>query len=180
MIFHKKKSDDVLLVREIYDKYRHFLYYIAFQILKNEASAEDAVQESIIKVANNIDTIRSFDDNSQRNYIAAICRNVARDMYKVIKRDIVKDDLASYIPDSLATPEDFVINKESYVELVEILDSFDSINVEALKLSRNYKLSVEAVADTLGISVDNAYKRIQRGRKELAEKLEERKCMDNV
>ncbi len=48
---------EVILVEEIYKKYSKFMYKVAYSVLHNKYDSEDAVQQSFLRIIDNLDKI---------------------------------------------------------------------------------------------------------------------------
>ena len=82
MNWHEKKREEKFM--ELYKKYGDDMYRYAFSILKNEADAQDAVQNALIRLYDHLETVMKVGekDGKESAYVMAITRNAARDLYK--------------------------------------------------------------------------------------------------
>lgn len=55
--------------REIYENYRHFMWYIAQQKLKDTHLAEDAVQEAFLALTRHLDKVEDAHSPERRNFL---------------------------------------------------------------------------------------------------------------
>ena len=77
---------------QIYSEYRNKMYYKALSMLRNPALAEEAVQESLLKIAENISKISLKNRSQTASFIVIIVRNTCLNMLKS-ERDNEKDEL---------------------------------------------------------------------------------------
>ena len=75
----------------IYETYRCFMMKIAFDVLGDDYTAEDAVHEAFIKVAENMDRIEETESLRTKRYLATIVKNAAIDIYRKRKRTFGRD-----------------------------------------------------------------------------------------
>ena len=78
--------------KEIYEEYRQSLYLEALSIVKNPEDAEDIVEDTFLKVADNFTEISQKNRQKMRAYIVIINRNNAIDRYNKNKKDLEKKD----------------------------------------------------------------------------------------
>ena len=78
--------------KKIYEEYRQSLYLEALSIVKNPEDAEDIVEYTFLKVADNFTEISQKNRQKMRAYIVIINRNNAIDRYNKNKKDLEKKD----------------------------------------------------------------------------------------
>ena len=79
-------DEDVPEFEKLYENYKQLLYNLAFSILNNHHDAEDAVQETFIKIADTFTKILQIPCNELTSYIVIICRNISINKYNKNKR----------------------------------------------------------------------------------------------
>jgi RNA polymerase sigma-70 factor (ECF subfamily) len=90
-LIHKCKSGDKEAFKPIMQEYTDYLFALAFRLLRNDEEAKDAVQETFIKVWQNINTYSEKVKLSTWMY--KICTNLCFDKLKSKKRKpMVYDD----------------------------------------------------------------------------------------
>ena len=167
----------------IYMKYGRLVMEIALRVLKNQHLAEDAFQEVILKISQNLDKL-SRDSEKNKNYIINIARNTAISLYRQNK-DIMEHEIPLETDDE--DSDDMEHSRRHYKELSvesfenELFAKYDRIKVlnSLMKLDRKYsvyikdyyfkRLSGKQIAEKHGISEDAAYKRIYRSVEKLKE-----------
>ena len=98
---------------EIYGKYRKRFVGVALKVLHNHEDAEDAVQETFLRIADRPDTFFSLNDKNRLRYLCGVVRNVAVDMLNKGKRVVeLKENIAlrgdpleSIMPDDISHGE---------------------------------------------------------------------------
>lgn len=72
----------------LYEKYRHLMLKVAYDVLRDNYLAEDAVHEAFIKVAKNMEKI-----GETKRYLITITKNSTIDIYRKrsswMKREIL-------------------------------------------------------------------------------------------
>lgn len=144
------------------NKYRDDLYILALAILKNEADAEDAVSNAILKAYENRGQIRSF--HKFKPWMLTITKNEALKLKK----------------NRLYLPGDEVVEALSkpvaahYDELWDVLQEMKEEYRLAVVLFYYGGLSLRDISDVLDIPVGTVKSRLNRGKAELREALERR------
>jgi RNA polymerase sigma-70 factor (ECF subfamily) len=150
----------------LYYRYRNLMYYIAYQVLKNEHDSEDAVQEAFLRVAKNMDKVRDIAGNETKNFVAIITKREAMKIYnKKKKRD---EDLSI----DLAT-----LKKENSGSLInEVKAAIEQLPYKfSSLLTLKYVLgySGKEIAEITGLSETNVRQQLLNGRKMLSDIIEE-------
>ena len=146
--------------REIYENYRHFMWYIAQQKLKDTHLAEDAVQEAFLALTRHLDKVEDAHSPRTKKFLATIIRSKAIDLIR--KNNPPEGKAGRDILDQLLV-------KENYNRLIScVLELDDSYRV-VFEYKYLYQMSDEEIADILGISAKNVNVRYFRARKKLQE-----------
>lgn len=157
---------------KLYTKYHKLMYSIAFQILENHHTTEEAVQEALLRLAGNLEKIYDVDSKKSRNYIAVITKNIAVDMLKKEKKQdcgILQEEAATLLPDIL----DAFIVKDNYQSLLSILLQLEDTYKETLYLKLVLEYSNDQIAEIQGITKRAVEMRLHRGRLRIQKKLNE-------
>lgn len=154
----------------IYLEYRQIMWSEANKILHDPIEAEDIVHIAFMEILKNLQTIHDPICPQTRNFVVIISRSRAINLYKKRKREneISFDTVADYnlenhiLSGSLA---DEIELKEKALLLNKLPVHYRDI----LYLRYNLGYSVNEAASLLGISKDNAKKRITRAKTQLAQ-----------
>ncbi len=141
-------------------KYRDDLYILALAILKNEADAEDAVSNAILKAYENRGQISSF--HKFKPWMLTITKNEALKIQK--KRLYLPGD---EVVEALSKP---VV--AHYDELWDVLQQMKEEYRLVVVLFYYGGLSLRDISDVLDIPVGTVKSRLNRGKAELREALE--------
>ena len=153
----------------LYKNYRKLMFGIAYDILKNEQDAEDAVQDAFFRIAENLDKIADEDSPQARNFAAVITRNIC---FNVLRKRHIEDDIddADVPPDKSA--EDEFLAAQGVEVLERALMSLPEKYRDILYLTVYEELKLNDAAELLGITYENAKSRLKRARKKISEFLE--------
>jgi RNA polymerase sigma-70 factor (ECF subfamily) len=152
--------------------YERNVYAAALAILRNEADAEDAVQEAVLKAFRHI---RQFRGEARfSTWLIQITVNEARMRRRKEHAHIFEpiagqpDEQGNYVPRDFADwreiPIEALERKEIRKKLAEALDSLGEIYREVFVLRDMQHMSVEETARALGISSASVKTRLFRAR----------------
>lgn len=161
---------------EIYEKYRKRFLGIALKILRNRESAEDAVQEAFLRIADNPDPFFSLKGTKRVGYMCTVIKNVSFAMYNKRKKLKLVELTEDIVPNDDHDPlESLVLNDFSHGELIEFIDSLPPLWQSVLVLTRISGLSIAETARTLKISEAAVNQRLYLARKAIRQFVEKRR-----
>lgn len=175
------EPDDQKKMRELYIKYRQMMFTAAMSILHRTYDAEDAVHEAFIRVAKNLYKIGDLEGTDAKYYLLTIVKNVALKMLAKRKRERAITVYASEeeVEEVLATMEDEaplplqrVQRSGLKADLMKAIQELKPVQREVLTLYYMEGKSITAMTDTLGISSNAVYKRMDAARANLRKLLE--------
>ena len=160
------------LFYELVRPYERRVYAAALAILRNEADAEDAAQEAMLKALANIRQFRA--EARFSTWLIQITVNEAlmrrrRDRTRMTEAiDDHRDDEGEYTPRDFADwreiPSEALERKEVRQKLAEALASLDRKYREVFVLRDMEQLNIQETAEALGISVASVKTRLLRAR----------------
>ena len=159
------------LFYELIQPYERRLYAAAFSILRNQADAEDAAQEAVLKALKNLRQFRA--EARFSTWLIQITVNEAlmrrrKEHADLMEPIVTKDADDNYIPRDFADwreiPSEALERKEVREKLVEALASLGQIYREVFVLRDVEQLSIEETSKALGISVPSVKTRLLRAR----------------
>ena len=165
------KHRNVKKIEYLYDKYKNLLFNEAYKILQDKYLSEDAVQQSFIKIIDNIEKIDDCDSNKTRNFLVIICRNTSINIYNTNKKIVTMemDEFDYTLCDNIS---EIIINNDSVNRIIKAIDQLPTKYKDVLVLEKIFGCSKEEISHLLNISMENMYKRSQRARKLLLNELE--------
>src|SRR5258705_4023861 len=160
------------LFYELIRPYERRVYATAFAILRNEADAEDAAQEAVLKAFKHIRQFRA--EAKFSTWLTQITLNKARmrngKQHAPIMEPIVdhQDDEGNYTPRDFADwreiPSETLERKEVREKLANALGLLGDKYREIFVLRDMHHLSIEETAKALGISTSSVKTRLLRAR----------------
>ena len=170
---HNEKRDSELIA-EYYDMYEQKVYRLAYAVLGDVWQAEEAVQETFLKLISCRDTVRRMSESKRTAYITKMAKNIAIDMYRSNKR--ASESVSTFVGDetSAETLENAVWNhsadsgrdmadeveKRQLVKTVLERLSGDDALILQLRIIR--QLSVRETAAIMNMSEPAVRKRYER------------------
>jgi len=156
---------------ELIHRYTQSFFYFALQIVKNKAEAEDAVQDSFIKIWKSLNT---FDESKKlKTWMYRIVKNTCLDHLRKNKKEIIFTNFdkegdgesagfADYIPDEGLSPLEIVIEKQEAEELYYLIKQLPEIYQIILRLYYLEEMTLAEIADILEESLDTIKSRHRR------------------
>ncbi len=150
-----------------YEKNLGKLYSVAISKLHKRDAAEDAIQETFLRICKYPDKFFEIDADKQLPYTVIIIGNVISNML-IDKRKCNYCELTEDIPSDARSVEDISLGNISFVELEKFIRSLPEALRQTITLKTTYNMSTEQIAGVLGITeaavrkrLSNAYKRIK-------------------
>ena len=154
-------------------QYASALYRVAYSVLRNAADAEDAVQETFLRVLRHRDTLDEVRD--QRVWLIRIVWNIVLDRKRRAKTRPETDDLdelARVLPSAGLSAEQFAAAAQHHAHVLSCVDKLPTKERQVLTLSAFEELSSVEIAAVLGITESSVRSRLFRARNLMAEMLD--------
>jgi RNA polymerase sigma-70 factor (ECF subfamily) len=152
-------------------QHARFVYQIAYLLLRNHHDAEDATQETFVRVWRNRNRLPEIRD--QRAWLARIAWRVALDRRKNAA-EIPLDEAAEAVLKLYAageSAEKIASDKQMAALLGQLITSLPGKLREPMLLSLNQELSQAEISRVLSIPESSVRTRLFRGRQVLRQKL---------
>jgi RNA polymerase sigma-70 factor (ECF subfamily) len=160
-------------IPQLVAEYSTALYRVAFSVTRNAAEAEDAVQETFLRVLRHESRLAEIRDF--RVWLVRIVWNIVLDRKRRAKTRPENEDVADYaraLPSSDRAADATVISSQEHARILGLVDRLPRREREALLLSAVHELTTAEIAATLGTTESSIRSRIFRARRELAVLLE--------
>lgn len=147
------------LFEQVYYKYRNLMYSVAYDILRNEQDAEDAVHHAFVKIAENISKILDPECPKTKAYVVTIVENTAISLYRQKRRhpSVPLDDPALGIR----------VEYTGENELARCMARLPARYRQVLLLKHHHGYTTKEIAKMLGLTVANVSKLEQRAKAKL-------------
>ncbi len=160
-------EEDVLAA--LVSEYAPTLYRVAFSVLRNPADAEDAVQETFLRVLRHRETLAEVRD--RRVWLIRIVWNIVLDRKRRSKTRPETDDvseLARVLPASGLSAEQIAAAAQHHAHVLACVERLPAKEREVLQLSAFEELSSVEIAEVLGITESSVRSRLFRARNLMA------------
>lgn len=176
------KELDVADIRSMMENYGEDVWNYAFFLTRDAHLADDIAQETFIKAYRRFHTYRR--ESSLRTWLLRITRNTAF-TYKnkaFLKRVILLDSRSTRYAGSLEmqmremvpSAESAAMANETEIELWSAIMKLPRKYRDPLLLRLHYQMSMEEIADILGVSVGTVKSRLHRAKQKAANLLKGR------
>lgn len=162
------EKPDQLRFERIYYSYRKQMLLVALRVLHNQDEAEDAVQNALLGIARNIQSVPQ-EEKVERAYVLTAAKNAALALLPKQQRRWETLDLADV---NASSGDDLFLqamNRLDYDLLLRCLRQLDPIYRDVLLLVYVQEQSLDAAADILRRKKETVRKQLQRGKRLLAE-----------
>ncbi len=160
----------------LFNTYKKQMVIYALSILHNDSDAEDAVQNTFVKIlSNNWKTILKINnDTDMRNYLFKATKNACIDIMRKNSRQTILADLASKNKQGMDVLSDddfveYICRKLDYEELITKIEGLDRKYGEVLYYHFVLELTISETAKILKQNVSTTKMQLVRGKKQLIE-----------
>lgn len=154
-------------------EHARLVYRIAYSVLRNHHDAEDATQETFVRVLRYRRRLEGVDD--PKTWLARIAWRVAVNRgrkYSAVSVDETEMQIARIQPRSLlASAEETTLRVEMAALLTSLIAGLPELLRDTLRLSTVEELSASEIAEVLEISESSVRSRLFRARQILKDKL---------
>ena len=161
------------MISALVEEYSATLYRVAYSVCRNSAEAEDAVQETFLRVLRHQDQLGEIRD--LRVWLIRIAWNVVLDRKRRTKiRPETEDiaDLAHILPASGLKADERVMAAQQHARVFTLIGQLPRKEREVLLLSAFEELSTPQIAAIVGTTDSSVRSRLFRARRLLASMLE--------
>jgi RNA polymerase sigma-70 factor (ECF subfamily) len=170
---HQTTVSSTQTIAALVAEYSTALYRVAFSVTRNAAEAEDAVQETFLRVLRHESRLGEIRD--YRVWLVRIVWNIVLDKKRRAKTRPEGEDLADHaraLPSSDRAADATAISSQEHARILALIDQLPAREREAMLLSAVDELTTAEIAATLGTTESSIRSRIFRARRELAVLLE--------
>jgi RNA polymerase sigma-70 factor (ECF subfamily) len=153
-------------------QYSGTLYRVAFSVLRNSADAEDAVQETFLRVLRHRDTLGDVRD--RRVWLIRIVWNIVLDRKRRAKTRPETDDvseLARVLPSDGLSAEQIASAAQHHAHVLACVDRLPAKERQVIMLSAFEELNSVEIASVLEITESSVRSRLFRARNLIADLL---------
>jgi len=164
-----KPLETTRTIPQLVAEYSTALYRVAFSVTRNAAEAEDAVQETFLRVLRHESRLGEIRD--YRVWLVRIVWNIVLDKKRRAKTRPESEDIADHaraLPSADPAADQTAISSQEHARILALVDCLPAREREALLLSAVEELTTAEIAAALGATESSVRSRIFRARRELA------------
>ncbi len=160
------KAGNDYAFEQLVERHKQKVFTTAYLIVKDQAVAEDLLQETFIKAVKTIQSGRYNEEGKFLPWITRIAHNMAIDYFRKSKRypTIVMEDgnnvfnTLDFAEDSFESQQ---IKQETYAKLRELIQTLPEAQREVLMMRHYMQMSFQEIAETTGVSINTALGRMR-------------------
>ena len=158
---------DQMTFEYIYYSYRNQMHQVSKRFLGTWEDAEEAVQESLFRIAKSIRLIPTEDKSKQKAYVMTVVKNVALAMLNKQKAEAVHIELPESLVDTGTDPFEKLQKSQDYDSLLNAIHSLPLTYREVLMMRYVFDIPTQHIAKLLGRKPSTVKQQITRGKKKL-------------
>ena len=156
--------DERLKIEEIFHTYGNLMFHVANKILNNDHDAEDAVQQAMFAIYQNLEKFSEIKCPQSRSFIVTIVERKAIDLYRAKQRNAV----VPFEEDFINVPAPSVVDAAAErTDLAKAMALLPTRYRELLFLKFDNGYSEREIAVMCSMTEANVKKTIQRAKKKL-------------
>jgi RNA polymerase sigma-70 factor (ECF subfamily) len=160
----------------LYDRYRNYVYRVAFFLVRNREEAEDAVQETFLDVLKALPTYDVHGPARFTSWLYRVTVNRTRMRHRrkrlpSVEWDDVEARLERLPLPSTARPETALLDRERATQVWEAVEGLSDLHREVIVLRYQCELSYQEIAQVLGVRLGTVKSRLYNAHRRLREAL---------
>jgi RNA polymerase sigma-70 factor, ECF subfamily len=167
-----RRGDQQAFARLV-EAYQGPVYNLAYRMLGNATEAEDATQETFVRVYTKLHTYQP--DRKLSSWVFSIASHYCIDRLRRRSHtsflSLDEDPLVTVLPSGEQGPEDSALRTETRDEIQELVAQLPPAYRVPLILRYWQDMSYQEIADVLGLSVQAVKSRLHRARLQMAERV---------
>ena len=168
-LISKVKAGQTLAYRTLVERYKDYVYTIAFRVLGNREDAEEAAQDSFVKVYKGLTSFQGNSKFSTWLYRIVLNTSISYKRKKKIPLETLEDYKLMGAGEISKMQEYQQLEQRKFIQLA--MNTMLPDDVSVLTLFYFKELSLEEMSEITGISVNNLKVKLFRARKRLCDSL---------
>lgn len=154
-------------VNEIFSEYHGKLYNISLRILRSQQDAEDAVEQTFLKIMDNIERIRQLPCHETLPFCVVIVKNASVDILRKNSKTVSIDLVEEIQELSVDAPENAFFENHDRERLLRLIKLLPQEDRYLLELRLGEEMSYKEIGAMINITEVTARKRFQRALEKL-------------
>ena len=165
-----RRGDQAAFSRLV-EAYQRPVYNLCYRMLSNAPEAEDAAQETFVRMYTKLHTYQP--DRKLSSWVLSIASHYCIDRLRRRRGQwlsLDEEPMATTLPSQNRGPEDLALRSESRDEVQRLVDMLPAAYRVPLILRYWYDLSYAEIAEVMGLTVQAVKSRLHRARLQVIEK----------
>ena len=168
---HEAKAGDPAAWDVLFRRYQLPLYVYVFELVRNEQTSLDLVQEAFIAAARHISSLR--DDNRFGSWLFGIAHQRCIQLWRAKKRDEVPLEEVPELPaDAEDAPNEILVQHEAEEQVLALLERLPVDQRSALLLHCVEGFALQEIAEITGVPVGTVKSRLHNAKRAMRKLLE--------
>ncbi|HTD68764.1 MAG TPA: RNA polymerase sigma factor, partial [Candidatus Limnocylindria bacterium] len=159
------RAGDAAAWDALFRRYQLPLYVYVFELVRNEQTALDVVQESFINATRYLRSLR--EDRKFGSWLFSIAHQKCQQHWRKPQRTQPLDDDFAELPGDEPGPDDLLVRAEQQEEFMKLLNQLPEIHCSVLLLHFLEDFSLEEIAGVIGTNVGTVKSRLHYAKKTL-------------
>ena len=181
ILIRRTLAGDEEAFTRLVEAYQNSIYNLAYRMLGDAAEAEDAAQETFLRLYTRLGT---YDPEKKfSSWVLSIASHYCIDRLRRRKYTQVSlDDIVSWrwLPSKDVAPEEKTLREEQKDEIRDLLDELPPHYRAAMILRYWHEMSYDEIAGTLEVTESTIKSRLHRARKMMAERVQAQRSPGNM
>lgn len=163
-------------INDLIRQYKPMMVSLAYSILRDYHYTEDAVQDALMQLSQNMDKMDNLYSKKSESYIYIVTRNATISLYREINHEepVIFDDQNPFYNIEGSLDVEAFQNKYGYSqEIMDALSCLNEMDRDILCMMYGDGYSGKEIAKILDVKPEIVFKRLQRARERLRIALEE-------
>jgi RNA polymerase sigma-70 factor (ECF subfamily) len=167
------RAGDAAAWDALFRRYQLPLYVYIFELVRDEQTSLDIVQETFINAARHLGSLR--DDARFGSWLFGIAHQKCIQRWrKQAREEMLRDEFANAPAEFESAPDDLLIREEEEAEFMKLLNELPPPQRSVLLLHFVEDFSLEEIAGVTGVSIGTVKSRLHYAKKSLRRLLEEK------
>lgn len=167
------RAGDAAAWDALFRRYQLPLYVYIFELVRDEQTSLDIVQETFINAARHLGSLR--DDAKFGSWLFGIAHQKCIQRWrKQAREEMLRDEVAAVPEQFESAPDDLLIREEQEAEFMNLLNQLPPPQRSVLLLHFVEDFSLEEIAGVTGVSVGTVKSRLHYAKKALRKLWEEK------
>jgi len=181
ILIRRTLAGDEEAFTRLVEAYQNSIYNLAYRMLGDAAEAEDAAQETFLRIYTRLSTYNP--EKKFSSWVLSIASHYCIDRLRRRKHTPVSlDDIVSWrwLPSKDVAPEEQALREEQKDEIRDLLDELPPHYRAVTILRYWHEMSYDEIAGTLGATQSTIKSRLHRARKMMAERVQVQRGHSNM